>query len=105
MPKFEIFAGLGGGFGGAESHGIVECKTQADAEREAYDRAWEEYESYGGYHGLDDYDTVKQDLADHLYDGDIDAVPDDEADQAYVEQVEGWIEYYAVEVTSGSTTP
>lgn len=91
MPKFEIFAGLGGGFGGAQSYGIYECANAKEAERMAYDFAWEEYESYGGCHGLDDADAVRQDLADSWYDGDTEAVSEDEANQAYVEQVEGWI--------------
>lgn len=35
MPKFELFAGLGGGFGGAQSHGIYECADAQEADKMA----------------------------------------------------------------------
>ena len=95
MPKFELFAGLGGGFGGAQSHGIYECADAQEADKDAYNLAFDEYESYGGCHGLDDEDTVLQDLADSFYDGDTSQVTADELHEAYIEQVESWIEWYA----------
>lgn len=97
--KYELFAGLGGGFGGPQSYGIYECADAQEADKMAYDLAVEEYESYGGYHGLDDEEAVRQDLADSYYDGDLSQVSDDELRDAYVEQIESWIEWYAVPVT------
>lgn len=103
LKRFELFAGLGGGFGGAVSHGIFWFSTHEEAEHEAYLIACDEYESYGGNHGLDDMETVRQDLADSFYDGDYFAVPIDEAEDAYRELVESWIEYKAVELPSEIT--
>lgn len=52
MQKYNIYAGLGGGFGGASYQGTGDFKSLADAENEAYQLAVEEYESYSGCHGL-----------------------------------------------------
>lgn len=45
MKQFNIYAGLGGGFGGASYRGTGEFKSLADAEQEAYELAIEEYQS------------------------------------------------------------
>lgn len=99
MALYKIYAGLGGGFGGAQYQGTYECKNQEEAERYAYDLAWEEYESYGGCGGLYTWDSLREEIANEYYDGDIEAVPDDEVDAAYTEEVEGWLSYKAVEIT------
>ena len=78
MPKFKIYAGLSGGFGGAHFCEVYECGSQAEAETYAREVAIEEYESYGGYHGLYTWDSMRQEIADDEYDGDIEAVdPED----------------------------
>ena len=90
--KYNIYAGLGGGFGGAKYSGTGEFKSEEDAYQVAYAIAREEYESYEGYHGiLDWHDTAEA--------NDLD--PDDEDNydvisELYDEEVESWIEYYAV---------
>ena len=100
MPKFKLYAGLGGGFGGAHYHGTYEFKTQEEADRAAYELAWEEYESYGGHHGLDDWEGVYVDcvdsgwITDDMSPHDIEQVVND----AYLETVESWITWYAKEV-------
>ena len=66
MPKFKIYAGLSGGFGGAHYHCTDEFIDHADAERYARELAMEEYESYGGYHGLYTWDSMRQEIADEL---------------------------------------
>lgn len=101
MPKFKLYAGLGGGFGGATYQGTYEYPDKEAAEHDAYDLAVEEYESYGGYHGLYTWDSMREEIANEYYDGDIDAVPEEEVDDAYNEEVEGWLTYKAIEVTSG----
>lgn len=95
MTKYKLYAGLGGSFGGAQYQGTYEYDSISEATEDAYDLAWEEYESYAGLHGLLDREEVRQDVADSFYDGDIDAVSEEEAQEYYIEQVEGWIEYYA----------
>lgn len=99
MNRYRIYAGLNGGFGGMVYQGIREFKSQQEAEWYAYDIAWEEYESYGGNHGLLDRDGVYEDLLEAEWidpqsqsKEEIDSIVDDH----YREQVEGWIEYKAI---------
>lgn len=99
MALFKIYAGLGGGFGGAQYHGTYEYSDKQEAEHDAYNLAWEEYESYGGYHGLYTWDSMREEIANEYYDGDIDAVSEEEVTDAYNEEVEGWLVYKAIEVT------
>lgn len=98
MPKFKIYAGLSGGFGGARYCGIYECDSADEAETYAREQAIEEYESYGGYHGLYTWDSMRQEIADDEYDGDIDAVDPDDVDMRMMEEVEGWLTYRIVPV-------
>ena len=102
MPKFKIFAGLGGGFGGPNYHGTYEYPNRDEAMRDAYDLAVEEYQSYEGSHGILSWDDVYQDLYDNGY---IDTIDNNEiedmVDSAYQEEIEGWITYNAFEVKPG----
>ena len=100
---YRIYAGLGGGFGGAEYHGTYEFSSQEEAERYAYDLAWDEYESYGGYHGLDDRDAVYENcLASEVIEpgAQSEAEIDIIVDEYYIEQVESWIEWRVEPVQS-----
>ena len=101
MPKFKIYAGLSGGFGGAHYHCTDEFIDHADAERYARELAMEEYESYGGYHGLYTWDSMRQEIADELYDGDIEQVNSKDVDNCMTEEVEGWITYKVIPVHDG----
>lgn len=94
MAKFEIFAGLGGSFGGAQSHGIYEYETKEEAVKDAYQLAVEEYESYGGCHGLMDWDMCKEDLIEFFGEG----ITDEDVSMHYQEEMESWLSYYAVEI-------
>ena|ERR1035437_9945458 len=86
---WRIYAGLGGGFGGAkyvETKFTTEKHALVDAEVEAYDI----YNSYEGMHGLFS-------LEDELEEN-----PDlDEEELAMMEQEDrdAWIEYWVVEET------
>lgn len=103
MKVYKIYAGLGGGFGGAEFQGTYEFNTPEEADKAAYDMAWEIYESYGGNHGLSDWDAVYEDCLESewidpasMTESEIEQVVND----AYIETVEGWLEYYAKETDS-----
>ena len=98
MPKFKIYAGLSGGFGGAHFCEIYECGSQAEAETYAREVAIEEYESYGGYHGLYTWDSMRQEIADDEYDGDIEQVDPEDVDMRMMEEVEGWLTYKVIPV-------
>ena len=98
MAKFKIYAGLSGGFGGARYCGVYECDSEQEAEAYAREQAVEEYESYGGYHGLYTWDSMRQEIADDEYDGDIEAVDPEDVDMRLMEEVEGWLTYKVVPV-------
>lgn len=100
--KYKIYAGLGGGFGGATSQGIFEYNSLREAEEDAYNLAIEAYESYGGLHGLTTWDECKQelydngDITDDMSESDVNAL----VDEYYREEMETWLDYYAIEVNA-----
>ena len=101
MKKYEIFAGMGGGFGGAMSHGIYEFRNLREAEQYAYNLAFDEYQSYEGSHGILSWEDVYEDLlASEWIDPDAESGADIDiaVDDAYLEAVEGWIEWRAVPI-------
>lgn len=101
MRQYEIYAGMGGGFGGAQLHGIYEFSSAQEAERYAYDLAFDEYQSYEGSHGILSRDEVYEDclISEWIEPGaqsetEIEGIVDD----AYLELVESWIEWRAVPI-------
>ena len=98
MPKFKIYAGLSGGFGGAHFCGVYDCVDKEEAESIAREEAMSEYESYGGNHGLYTWDSMRQEIADDEYDGDIDQVDPEDVDIRMMEEVEGWLTYKIIPV-------
>lgn len=96
--KFKIYAGLSGGFGGAQYCGIYECTDRDEAETYAREQAVEQYESYGGHHGLYTWDSMCQEIADNEHDGDIEQVDPDDVDMRLMEEVEGWLTYEIISV-------
>lgn len=99
MPKFKIFAGLGGSFGGAQFQGVYEFTDEHEADQAARELCVEEYESYGGYHSLYTWDSMRQEIADSGYDGDIDEVDPEDVDMALMEEMEGWFAYRVIPVS------
>lgn len=101
MSWFKIYAGLGGGFGGANYHGTYEYSNIDEALNYAYNLALEEYQSYEGCHGILSYEDVEADLRDSDFIGD-DMSYDEIKDCVrchYIEEVESWIEYHAMPAT------
>ena len=101
MAWFKIYAGLGGGFGGATYHGTYEYDNIDEACHEAYCLAEEEYQSYEGCHGIMSLEDVEQDLRDSGFiDGDMtDAEVEDCVADHYLEEIESWICFYALPAT------
>lgn len=93
MPKYEIYAGMGGGFGGAVFQCIEEFDSIVEADKYAYSLAFEEYTSYEGSHGILSWDDCREDLIDSYPDMEID---DEDVDAHYQEEIESWIEYYVI---------
>lgn len=81
--RWKIYAGLGGGFSSVRYIRTFQG-TKDDAEKEAYQSAIEEYESYEGLHGLRTVDDIM----------DEDGVDREEAEETYNEERESWLDYY-----------
>lgn len=98
MSWFKIYAGLGGGFGGANYHGTYEYENIDEALNDAYNLAFEEYQSYEGCHGILSCEEVAADLRDSGLIGDdlTDSELEDAVYSYYLEEVESWIEYHAM---------
>lgn len=88
MPKYRIFAGLAGGFGGAEEVMVEEFENDIDAEIYAEECAKQEYGEYAGLHGLRDMSQIIEE----------DGVDEDDAEEIYNEEMLGWIDFWVEEV-------
>lgn len=88
--KYNIYAGLGGSFGGATYQGTGDFSSLDSAEEMAYRIASDEYESYEGYHGIRGWsDIADEEGLDYEED-------EDEINEMYEDEKESWMEYYAV---------
>jgi hypothetical protein len=69
-----------------------------DAEKEAYQLAVDNYESYAGYHGIPSIEEVAEDMFevpfDELTEGEVYDV-----EIEYYQQMESWLDYSATEIT------
>lgn len=95
---YDIYAGLGGGFGGAHFHVTEDFDNEDDAYKYAFDLAWDEYESYAGYHGILSWDECYEEAKEAMADVGAnwtEAELEDYANDMYQEEVESWIDYYA----------
>ena len=96
MKKYNIYAGLGGGFGGARLVAEAEeFENEAAAVNYAYECALEEYQSYEGYHGIVSYGDILDYPKDY---GLEDGFTEEDVQEIYQEEVESWISYYVKEV-------
>ena len=95
MAKFELFAGMDGSFGGAQSYGVYEYDNLEQAIEAAYELAVEEYQGYEGLHGIPSYEDVRNEYIEMYGDEDPD---EDLVQEYYEEEMSGWIVYYAEEV-------
>ena len=92
MDKYNIYAGLGGGFGGANYKFTIEANSLEEATDVAYREAVEEYEEYEGfYNGVKTWAECAEELG-----VDVENEDSDDVDDLYNEEIESWIEYYAI---------
>ena len=91
MPKYNLYAGLGGDFGGANYITTEEFTSEEEARQEAYRLAVEEYESYEGLHGILDWDDCREAM---MEDNNYEEPDPSEVNDYYLEEIESWIEYY-----------
>lgn len=95
LKEYNIYSGLGGGFGGASYRYTTLCESAEDAEKEAYESAVEEYQSYEGFNSIPTWsDSLDAAMEENP------GVPEDElheiADEIYNSIMEEWIEYYCI---------
>lgn len=84
MPEFKIYAGLNGGFGGAEYIETLEFDTESEATDYAYDLAVQEYEGYIGNYGLRSIEDIMEE----------DEASEDEAQEIYEEEMDSWLDFF-----------
>ena len=90
MPEYNIYAGLSGGFGGAEFQTKAEFENEDEATTYAWELACEEYDSRAGNWGLRSLEEVRVD------EGLEEEEENDEVDNIYNEERENWLSYYVV---------
>ena len=96
MKKYNIYAGLGGGFGGARLVAEAEeFENEEAAVNYAYECALEEYQSYEGYHGIVSYGDILDNPEEY---GLEEGFTEEDVDEIYQEEIESWITYYVKEV-------
>ncbi len=83
---YNIYAGLGGGFGGTSYIGTLQNASEDGAYQYAFEEACNIYDSYAGYHGIRGIEDIM----------DEEGVDENEAVETYIEEREDWLNYYAV---------
>lgn len=103
--KYDLFAGMRGGFGGATYQRTDNFANRDDAEAAAYELACEIFESYAGLHGVMGCEDCMEEAYNSISEDNFDT-PDEYgealeeyADEAYNEERESWIDYWAEEST------
>lgn len=87
---YNIYAGLGGGFGGASYRYTMDFSSEDEALKCAYLEARDEYESYAGMHGL----FGPEDAWENPEDYGVDEMDDETIEMLYEEDLESWVDYY-----------
>ncbi len=106
LKEYNIYAGLGGSFGGAQYMYTTLCESEEEAEQEAYEQARDEYESYSGCHnGLMTWEEAmteaESQLSEDENEDDLEAL----AEEIYYETREGWLDYCAILTSEDTKTP
>ena len=86
IKKWALFAGLNGGFAGGTFQTFEESSAK-DAYQYCYQLAIDEYDSYVGMHGLRTVSEIMEE----------DEVDEEEAEQLFNDEREGWLDYYIEE--------
>ena len=89
MPRFKIYAGLGGGFGGANFIEEDEFQDEEQAMLYAWEVAMEVYDTYAGMYGIPSYEELAEEYPDYT---------EDELEDMYLGDAEVWLDYHVEEV-------
>ena len=82
--------------GGTICEGPLEFSSKDIATQAAYDMAVEDYESFEGLHGIPDVGDIMEDKEGYNLSEDA---SEDECWEAYYEQRESWLSYWAEEAS------
>lgn len=91
MKSYNIYAGLSGGYGGADYQYTAKFSSADEAETMARMEAMDIYCSYEGSNGLLSWEDVRNE-----YDSEGYTITDADVDAYYLEEIESWMEYYAI---------
>lgn len=100
--EYNIYAGLGGSFGGAQYYSTILAKDIDEAYKYAYECARSEYETYEGNRGIKSWYDIAFDLGFNPDEADMTEEEEEEVSEVYNEEVEEWICYRAI-LTSEDT--
>lgn len=97
---YKIYAGLGGGFGGAKYIETIENISEEEASYIAWEYAVQEYESYDGLHGLQSWSDCIEEAEGYFgeINDDNQSEFDDLVKEIYNEAMESWLHYYVEKV-------
>lgn len=110
---YNIYAGLGGGLGGADYNGTCDCNTYNNAMQIAYELAVDEYENYARMRGLKSYEDVAMDylIEENIIDNEdeFDTYELSETDEEYITElyndtVGSWLDYFVIETSKDINT-
>ena len=88
--KYNVYAGLSGGFGDAEYKGTADFDSEEEALQEAYELAVAEYQEYEGCHGILGWCDIAEE-------NDLDEETDEDLiNELYNQEIESWIDYYVI---------
>lgn len=104
MKRYNIYAGLGGSFGGAQYQYTTDCENDDAASELAYQAAIEEYEQYEGLHGIKSWSDCQEDIAEED-DIPVEEVSNDYVDEVYSEERDTWLDFYAVPTDEDTLDP
>lgn len=90
-----VFAIFAGSVNEPVCYYIDDFASEEDAMEAAFECAVEDYQSYEGYHGI----PSREDIMDNLEDFGLSDEPrESEIEDAYVDAIESWINYYVKEI-------
>ena len=99
MERYNIYAGMGGSFGGANYQMTGEFASKEEAEKEAYECACDIYSSYEGINGILNWDECAADYCELYGIASLEELTEEDNEnisELYDEEREGWIVYFAV---------
>ena len=94
MDRYNIYAGLVGSFGGANYKFTIEANSLEEATDIAYHEAVEVYQDFEGTYSIMDWNDCAISLEIDPCTENDDLIA--EVDELYNEEMENWIEYYAI---------